>query len=218
MPGSTRIGGLFSTLTAAFVLQLLSCAESEVAPPELSGLTVHLSVSGLNATEGSLISVDGAVPQALSRNGELVFRSIASGTHVVAISGFAENCSLDGPNQIVVTAPPSGMARVEFRITCTATTGVIAVVVMSSGTLEPVSFSLQVDTAPARQIWSNQKTSVGSFAVGAHVVTVVDVPPSCNVIGDASTSVSITAGRVTQDTVLASLEVLIGHLTQSYRP
>lgn len=208
MRGSMRVGGLFNTLTATLVLQLLSCSGNEtVAPILLSRLTVTLSASGLDLADASMVSLDGAVPRRLFRNSTLSFESIPIGKHAVAISGFADNCTVDGPNPIVVDASESGMTTVEFRLICTATTGVIAVAVRSSGSWDPLSFSLQVDAGPVQQILPDQETPVGTFTAGTHVVKVLNLPPSCKVVGEASSSVSVSAGKLTQDTVLASFDV-----------
>lgn len=115
--------------------------------------------------------------------------------------------SVDGPNPVVIDAPPGGAANVDFRITCTATTGVIAVAVAVSGPDDPIWVRVQVDSAPGEWIWGNQKTSIGSFPGGVHLVRVLDVPNFCGVLGDSTAAVSIATGGLTPDTVVASLNV-----------
>lgn len=207
MQGSARIGGAVSLLAALLVFQLAGCADTQFGPPELSVLSIGVTVSGVDTNEGFLVSLDGAAPQILSSAVGLVLRSIASGRHAIALSGFRENCSLDGPNPHVVNVAPGGVARVDFRVTCTATTGVIAVAATVSGSSQLIWFSLQVDAEPPEWIGANQKTVVGSFAGGAHVVRLLDVPSFCSLLGDASTAVSIRTGGLTQDTVLANFDL-----------
>ena len=210
MRGSTRIGGLFSTVTAILVLQLLSCSGSDAVGPPLSAhsaLRVHLTASGINLADFSMISLDGADPLRLARNAELLFESIPSGTHAVTISGFVENCSVDGPNPVVVDARPNEMATAEFHLNCTAANGVIEVAVSSSGSWSPLSFGVEVNTGPVLRIRPNSRTYIGSFVPGAYVVSLVGILPSCTIVSDASASVSIAKGSLKQDTVLVNFEV-----------
>jgi dipeptidyl aminopeptidase/acylaminoacyl peptidase len=207
MRRSARIGGPFSLLTAVLVLQSAGCGDTHVGPAEQSALSISVTIIGVDTDEPFLISLDGLDPRPLSAADGLVLRSIASGRHTLTLSGFRENCSVDGPNPIVVDAPPAGVVRVDFHVTCTATTGVIAVAIPVSGAEAPIWFHVQVDSAAPEWIPRNQKTVIGSFFGGAYVVRLVDVPRFCHVLGDASTSVSVRTGGLTQDIVLASFEV-----------
>src|SRR5688572_10458913 len=116
MLGSTRLGGLLGVVAAVLVLQLSGCADTPVGPVELSPLEVSITVSGVDASAGFLITLDGGAPQATSAGVGLVFRAVvASGKHTVVLSGFPGNCSVDGPNPLVVDVPPSDVAKAEFR-------------------------------------------------------------------------------------------------------
>lgn len=207
MLGSTRVGGLVGLVAAILVLQLSGCADTQVGPAELSQLNVSIAVSGVDANDGFLITLDGGAQHVLSAAVGLVLRSVASGKHTIALSGFPGNCTLDGPNPLVVNVAPSGVARVDFRLSCTATTGVIAVAATVSGSSQPIWFSLQVDAAPAQSLRANQKTLAGTYVGGAHVVRLLDVPSFCGMVGDDTTTVSIRTGGLTQDTVLASFDL-----------
>ena len=204
---ATRIGGTVNLLTAVLVLQLSGCGDTQFGPPEVSALSISVIVSGVDTDEGLLISLDGAAPQVVSPVWGLVLRSIPSGVHTITISGLGENCTLDGPNPLVVNVVPGGVGKIDFRVACTATTGVIAVSPTVSGPSWPGWLRLQVDAAPPEWIRANQKTIVGSFAGGAHIVRLIDVPSSCSVVGADSTAVSIKTGGITRDTVLASFDL-----------
>ena len=207
MQGSARIGGTVSLLTAVLAFQLAGCADTQIGPPEVSALSIRVTVSGVDTDDGLQISLDGAVPQVVSPIWGLVLRSIASGAHTITVSALGKNCTLDGPNPLVVNVVPGGVGNVDFRVTCTATKGVIAVHATVSGSLWPTWLRLQVDAAPPEWIRANQKTFVGSFAGGAHVVRLVAVPSSCSLVGDDSIAVSIKTGGITRDTVLANFDL-----------
>jgi Tol biopolymer transport system component len=66
---------------------------------------------------------------------------------------------------------------------------------------------MQVDSVPEQTVWGNQTTLLGSFSRGAHVVRLLDIPRFCHVIGEASASVSVRTGGLTQDTVLVTFAV-----------
>lgn len=208
MLGSTRRGGLVGVVAAVVVLHLSGCADNQVGPVELSVLDVSIAVTGVDANDGFLITLDGGTPQIASTAVGLGSRVVVtSGKHTIALSGFPGNCSVDSPNPLVVDVAPSGVAKVEFRITCTATTGVIAATATVSGSSQPIWFSLQVDAAPYQSLRANQKTSAGTYGGGAHIVRLLKVPSFCAMVGDDTTAVSIRTGGLTRDTVLASFDL-----------
>jgi hypothetical protein len=207
MLGSTRVDGPVALMAAVVVLHLFGCAETPVAPVERSQLSVSVAVSGLDTHDAFLVTFDGGAPHAFSAAVGLAFGSVASGEHTLALSGFPANCSVAGPNPLVVTLAPSEVAEVDFRITCTATNGAIAVAAMVSGSSQPIWFSLQVDAAPYQTLRANQRTLAGTYAIGAHIVRLLNVPSFCDVIGDDTTTVSIGTGGLRRDTVLVSFDV-----------
>src|SRR5688572_7999468 len=105
---STWTGAAFSVMAAALLLQSAGCADSQVGP-EVSALSVSVIVSGVDTHRGFLVSLDGHAPRPVPEAG-FIFRSIASGRHTLTLSGFRENCSLDGANPVVVDVPRADMA------------------------------------------------------------------------------------------------------------
>src|SRR5207245_10296443 len=59
--------------------------------------------------------------QPLATNGgTATFNAVAAGSHSVALSGVATNCTVSGPNPQSVTVPAGGTASASFTVNCTA--------------------------------------------------------------------------------------------------
>src|SRR5207249_1324341 len=77
-------------------------------------LTVSASTTGSNLDpDGYTVTLDGnaSTSQPLATNGgTATFNAVAAGSHSVALSGVATNCTVSGPNPQSVTVPPDGTA------------------------------------------------------------------------------------------------------------
>src|SRR5439155_16072420 len=69
--------------------------------------------------DGYTITADGTTSQSIGINGSVTFRGVSAGSHTVALSGVAPNCSVDGGNSQTVTVPSGGTGTTAFTITCT---------------------------------------------------------------------------------------------------
>jgi len=194
-------------LTTAFALHAGGCGDSYVGPAALSAISIGLTISGVDTDENFVVSLDGLESRPLSPSAGLVLRSVASGSHSITLSGFRDHCVLDGANPVVVEAPAGGAVTVDFSVTCRARSGVIAVFATVSGSSTPLWFDVQVDAEHTERIRGNHETAVGSFPGGDHIVSLLDLPSSCNVIGDATKAVSLRAGGLTRDTAVVSFAV-----------
>src|SRR5438094_218329 len=87
-------------------------------------LTVTASTTGSNLDpDGYTVTLDGnaSTSQPLATNGgTATFNAVAAGSHSVALSGVATNCTVSGPNPQSVTVPAGGTASASFTVNCTA--------------------------------------------------------------------------------------------------
>jgi hypothetical protein len=82
-------------------------------------LTVNTSTSGLSLDlNGYAVTVDGAQSQAVGINGSVTFTGLTAGTHSVALSGVAVNCTVTGSNPRSVDVPAGATASTTFSVTC----------------------------------------------------------------------------------------------------
>src|SRR5207253_806495 len=64
-------------------------------PPETGNLTVTASTTGSNLDpDGYTATVDGGASQSVGTNGSVTFTGLSAGSHSVALSGLAANCSV----------------------------------------------------------------------------------------------------------------------------
>jgi len=192
---------------AAMGIQSASCTDSRVGPEEPSTLSVSVTVAGVDADEEFAVSLDNGEPRRLSPSAGVVIRFLASGQHTVALSGIQQNCTVAGPNPLTVDASPGETKSISFRVSCTATSGFIAVTIPVTGTSESLWFGVQIDTARTKLIKGNEKTVVGKFSGGQHSIRMLDIPTSCAVNGDSSTMLSISTGGITPDTIVVDFDV-----------
>src|SRR6266516_4523282 len=107
----------------ATVLSLTTTTTTPPPPPGGSGnLTATATTSGSNLDpDGYTVTVDGTTSQPIATNGgSVTFTGLASGSHTVAISGVAPNCTVSGGTSQTVSVPSGGTATASFSATCTS--------------------------------------------------------------------------------------------------
>src|SRR5205807_1687908 len=111
-------------------------------PPQTGNLTVGTSTTGSNLDpDGYTATVDGGASQSVGTNGSVTFTGLSAGSHSVALSGLAANCSVSGANPQTVTVPSGGTATATFAVSCAPTgggTGSLTVTTSTTGSdLDP---------------------------------------------------------------------------------
>ncbi|PYP30296.1 MAG: hypothetical protein DMD49_10895 [Gemmatimonadetes bacterium] len=68
------------------------------------------------------MTVDGSTSQAIATNNStgITFTGLAAGSHSVALSGVAANCSVTSANPQTVNVPSGGTATAAFTLSCTS--------------------------------------------------------------------------------------------------
>ncbi|MDQ3029853.1 MAG: hypothetical protein M3R09_07480, partial [Actinomycetota bacterium] len=143
--------------------------------PGSGSLTITLTTTGAPIDpDGYEVSVDGGVSQAVAVNGTLSLPALGVGAHVVTITGLAPNCAVTGENPRTVTVNASETTTLALAVTCTATTGILAVTIsgLPAGTAAAVTV-----TGPGS--YNQLVTADGLLAdlsPGSYTVTAAAVP------------------------------------------
>src|SRR5690242_381541 len=148
---SVPAGGTTSTAFS------VSCA---APPPQTGNLTVSTSTTGSNLDpDGYTATVDGGASQSVATNGSVTFTGLSAGSHSVALSGVAANCSVGGANPQTVTVPSGGTATASFAVSCAAPppqTGNLTVSTSTTGSnLEPDGYTATVDGRVRQAVATN---------------------------------------------------------------
>src|SRR6266496_3249609 len=194
------------TATAAFSV---SCASTT------GNLTASTSTTGSNPDpDGYTATVDGTTSQPVPTSGSVTFSGLASGSHAVALSGVATNCTVSGGTSQTVTVPPGGTATASFSVGCTAMTGSLTVSTSTTGsTLDPDGYTVTVDGSNPQAIGINASLSYTNLAAGSHSVTLSGVAANCTVSGANPQTVSVPAGGTATTTFSVSCTTPPGNLT-----
>jgi glucose/arabinose dehydrogenase len=164
--------------------------------------------------DGYTVTVDGTANQAIESNGSVTFSGVAAGSHTVALSGVASNCSVDGGNAQSGTVPSGGRATTSFTITCDATTGDLVVTTSTSGSsLDANGYTVRLDGGSARALGINDTFTYTNLAAGNHTVVISGVAANCTVSGGRSRTVSVPSGGTATVAYAVSCATPPGDLT-----
>jgi hypothetical protein len=99
-----------------------SLALSASCAPTGSGsgsLTVTTNTIGSNLdADGYTVTIDGTISQPIATTNGSVTVTGPAGSHPVALSGVASNCTVSGANPRTVTVPAGGTGATAFSVTC----------------------------------------------------------------------------------------------------
>jgi hypothetical protein len=168
-------------------------------PPETGALRITIATTGVDADGYRLIIDDGA-RQPVGMNGAVVLGNLATGNHLVRLSGLATGCASTEANPRQVAVASGGTATVAFNVTCTPPPiGALRVSTTTTGTnIDADGYAFSVDRGPGRQIASNDAVSVDSLAPGGHTVALSGLAPGCVLDGGNPRSVDVTASATAE--------------------
>ena len=196
------------TATAAFTV---SCSAAT------GNLTVTTSTTGSNLDpDGYAVTVDGGSPQVIGINASTSYPGLPAGSHTVAISGVAANCTVTGGNSQTVSVPSGGTATAAFTVSCSATTGDLTVTTSTSGSsLDPDGYTVTVDGGSPQALGINASVSYPGLSAGSHTVAISGVATNCTVSGGPSQTVSVPSGGTATTAFSVSCVTPPGNLTVS---
>ena len=172
-------------------------------PPTTGSLTVTTSTSGSDLDpDGYTVTVEGAGSQPIPTNSGgsgVTFSGLAAGSHSVALSGVASNCSVSGGTSHTVTVIAGQTISHAFTVTCAAippTTGDLAVSTTTGGSdLDPDGYTVTVD-GDSRPIGTSGGVTFSALSAGSHTVALTGLASNCAVSGQNPRSANVPAGGV----------------------
>ena len=162
------------------------------------GLFVSTNTTGVDLdADGYTVTLDGSVSQPVATNGNVTFTGVASGSHTVALSGVAGNCTASGANPQTVTVQSGATASAPFSLSCAPTgsgSGSLTVTTTTTGSnLDPDGYTLTLDGTLSQPITTNGSVT-GTVPAGDHPVALSGVAANCTVSGANPRTVTVPAG------------------------
>ncbi len=162
------------------------------------GLFVSTNTTGVDLdAAGYTVTLDGSVSQPVATNGNATFTGVASGSHTVALSDVAGNCTVSGANPQSVTVQSGATAAAPFSVSCAPTqsgTGGLTVKTSTTGSnLDPDGYTVTIDGTVSQPIATNGSVTV-TVPTGANPVALSGVAANCTVSGANPRTVSVPAG------------------------
>src|SRR5438445_5351551 len=187
--------------------------------PAPGNLTVTTSTGGSNLDpDGYTVTVDGTTSQPIATNNStgITFTGLAAGSHSVALSGVAANCTVTSANPQTVTVPSGGTVTAAFSVSCTATTGNLTVTTSTGGSnLDPRGYTVLVDGTTSQPIATNNSTGITftGLAAGSHSVALSGVAANCTVTSANPQTVTVPSGARRSSDLSVSCTATTGNLT-----
>jgi hypothetical protein len=170
---------------------------------------VTASTSGLDIDEdGYGVLVDEVERMAIQAN-QTVRIHLAPDSRTIALRGLSSNCTTGDSASRTLNLVPPGIVSIDFAVTCTARSGVVGIVIKTTGLTVSESFDAKLDGLPALtvalapvQALPRQPQYVTGVPAGNHIVSLSD-SPDCSV-ETGPRHATVTVGGNVRDTVLVS--------------
>jgi hypothetical protein len=175
----------------------------EVSCPA-TGARVMVTTTGSDIdADGYRLVVDGNMVGELAANDTLLAR-LDPGSRTVELTGITPNCTVEDPEPHTVTIAEGEVVPIEFAVVCTATTGVIAVILSGgpSGTL----FEATIDGVKSFPVAASRPTYVRGISGGDHLIS-LSAPFNCS-IDTSPQSVTLATGGISPDTAEVTFTVI----------
>ncbi|PYO37873.1 MAG: hypothetical protein DMD29_14685 [Gemmatimonadetes bacterium] len=175
------------------------------------------STTGANLDpDGYTVTVDGGSPQVIGINASVSYPGLSAGSHTVAISGVATNCTVSGGPSQTVSVPSGGTATTTFSVSCVTPPGNLTVATSTTGSsLDPDGYTVTVDGGSPQAIGINASVSYTNLSASNHTVAISGVATNCTVSGGPSRTVSVPSGATATTTFSVSCVTPPGNLTVS---
>lgn len=192
-----------STALALLVIALpmawLGCSGgSDIVAPTEGTLEITTTTSGdLPDPDGYAVSLDGEAPAAIETNGRLSVAGVSPGTHLVELSGVADNCTVTDGEQVSVVVRAGEVAVASFAVTCPAPpspTGTLTVATETTGEEpDPDGYAVSVDGDEGRAIGINATLSLPDLTPGDHSIGLTGIAANCTLEGDNPRPATVVA-------------------------
>ena len=177
------------------VAVLLSACQDNNEPRTGALRVLVVTTGGDLDLNGYVASVDGGAPLLLATNSSAVIADLPTGSHDVALTDVAPNCTLSDDNPRAAVVAGGDTTDVGFAIGCVAT-GVRVTTTTTGLDLDPDGYVVSIDGGLAAVVGVNGTTEVTRLAVGSHTVVLTALAPNCPVTGDTVRSVNLALGQI----------------------
>lgn len=199
----------------------ISCAAPGTATGNLQIVTVTTGPS--QDANGYLLSIDGSVGQPIATNASVTLSNVTAVLHTVELQGLAPNCGVTGGNPLGAAVGAGETARLEFRVTCAATTGSLRITVagLPAGSAAavtvsgPGSYSQAVTATRTLAGLTPGSYGVSARDVAAGGITYTGSVSSATVTVVAGSSPSVTVTYTGPVAPTLNLRIQSLYLTQS---
>jgi hypothetical protein len=147
--------------------------------------------------------------------GSSIIPGVPAGSYDITLTGLNQNCRITGPTvqaSVTVGGLVYDTARVQIPVECTATTGDVRLVAVTSGSdLDPDGYSIWLDGVelyptyvfyyyhyPPVRLSPNGEHLLGQISPGSHVIELREIAPNCAVEGSNPRTVTVNLGLVTE--------------------
>jgi hypothetical protein len=206
---SVRLSGLASNCSVAGdnprAVTVASAAMAEVSFTITCGavsgsILVNVTSSGEPADpDGYTVTLDNQPSKTVEINGSVGFTGAAPGSHTIALSGIAANCTVTGGASQAIQVTAGQEAGVAFQVACTATTGSIQVTTSTSGvSVDPDGYTVTLQGGAPQSIGVNGTVTISDVAAGQRSLTLAGLAANCTVEGVNPRTVSVAAGSAAQ--------------------
>jgi len=184
----------FFSAPSTWLATVIALNPPAAATPGDLAVTTSTAGSSLDP-DGYTATVDGTTSQAIAINGSVTFTGLAAGSHTVALSGVATNCSVSGGNSRTVSVPSGGTVTAAFSVSCVAPTGNLTVSTSTSGlSLDLNGYTVTVDWSQSKAVGTNGSVTFTGLDAGDHTVVLSGVAVNCTVSGGDTRTVSVPSG------------------------
>ena len=182
-----------------------ACSGGDLSGPTTGSLEVTTTTTGAEVDpDGYIVQVDAEDPQPIGSSSSFRSAGVTPGNHNIRLAGMRSNCTLEGDNPRPVTIAAGATTAVLFRVTCSVTTGNIAITTVTTGApQDPDGYILRLDGGERLAIGLNASLRISAVS-GPHSVALRDVAASCNVEGKNPRKVIVSPGsRSSADFVIS---------------
>jgi Tol biopolymer transport system component len=156
-----------------------------------------VSTTGVSPdADGYLLSLDQGTAQRVGASETRDFTSLTAGTHQLAVSDIAPNCTLAGDNPRSVTVAAGQVTQVTLQVTCAAPQGSLRVSVTTAGfDTDQDGYAVLLDGSSAATVASEGSATLAPVASGSHTISLGGVAPNCAVVVPRQRPVTIASNQ-----------------------
>jgi hypothetical protein len=143
-------------------------------PPTTGSIAITTATTGApQDPDGYTFTIDQGGAQSIGVNATASVGSLAAGSHAVRLQGAAANCAIGGANPRTIAVASGETATTTFAVTCSATTGALAVTVTGLPTGTNAAVTVTGPNGFTRAVTST--TTLADLAPGSYTVAAAEV-------------------------------------------